>query len=85
MKKHALILLRGGVFSLGAVLAFAFTQPVNVQTVWGLDPIEGVVPVTLNSNEYNCDQASTQCLYFDQAMTQPIPNSRGQFNLQATK
>ncbi|KEO71992.1 hypothetical protein [Anditalea andensis] len=27
MKKHALILLRGGVFSLGAVLAFAFTQP----------------------------------------------------------
>ncbi|KEO71609.1 hypothetical protein [Anditalea andensis] len=79
MKKHALILLRGGVFSLGAVLAFAFTEPITQQTVWGEDPEIGVRQVTLGSGEYRCDQATVQCLYSDQAMQNPLPNSEGQF------
>ncbi|WP_143960201.1 hypothetical protein [Litoribacter populi] len=83
MKNSVKNLLRGGVFALGATFAFAFTQPMdNVQTVWGEDQINGVVPVTLNSNEYICDPGTIQCLYYDEAMEQPVPNSRGQFKLQ---
>lgn len=85
MKKSILILLRGGVFAMAAVAAFAFTQPMPQYTVvWGDDPTIGAVSVNLADENvtYTCDlQDPKDCLYEDQTLMTPIVNSpQGQFH-----
>ena len=69
MKKSVLNLLRGGVFALAAVAAFAFTQPIKVTTAYGAERIGGVVvdwhPVDIsNPQNYECDELiSVGCIY----------------------
>lgn len=82
MKTSVLNLLRGGVFALAAVAAFAFTQPLlTFDTAWGDDPELGPVQVTIgNTSQYTCDQAvQTNCLFEDSSLMTPIPNIEGRF------
>lgn len=85
MKLTTLNLLRGGVFSLAVVAAFAFTQPMPQYTmVWGEDPIIGAVQVNLEDENvtYECDlEDPKDCLYEDEGLTTPIDQSpQGQFH-----
>jgi hypothetical protein len=83
MKKSVLNLLRGGVFALAAVAAFAFTQPMpSFTTAWGDDPELGPVQVTIgNTSQYNCDEAvQTTCLFEDESLMNPIPSIVGRFD-----
>lgn len=74
MKLNSLNLLRGGVFSLAVVAAFAFTTPMN-STVYGttdngttwydatnLDPID----------DYDCVAAPEHCLYNSMDTDDPV-------------
>lgn len=70
MKKSVLNLLRGGVFALAAVAAFAFTQPLKVTTAYGAerDSSGDVIdwhPVNISNPEnYECDELVTVgCIY----------------------
>jgi len=83
MKISLMNLLRGGVFLLAVIAAFAFTQPMDTsQTYWGDDPIQGPVQVEFGSSEYSCDSnPSEQCLYHDEALTNPVAGSQGEFEL----
>ena len=85
MKLSVTNLLRGGVFSLALVAAFAFTQPMPHYTmVWGNDPVIGAVQVDLEDENvtYECDAADPKdCLYEDEQLTNPIDQSpQGQFH-----
>lgn len=76
MKKSVLNLLRGGVFVLAAVAAFAFTQPIKVTTAFGAErDANGVViqwhTVDLSNPEnYECDELQpVGCIYEQQSET----------------
>lgn len=70
MKLNTLNLLRGGVFSLAAVAAFAFTQPINPNTdQYAQDPDTGIwynlTGIAPGSNTYFCDEAPDQVCRVD--------------------
>ncbi|MGX7835871.1 hypothetical protein ACWKSR_12035, partial [Campylobacter fetus subsp. venerealis] len=84
MKLTTLNLLRGGVFSLAVVAAFAFTQPMPQYTmVWGYDSdLEDVFEVNIanDGTDYRCDSGvTTSCLYEDEELQQPIAGNPGSF------
>ncbi|WP_215222692.1 hypothetical protein [Echinicola shivajiensis] len=86
MKNSVLNLVKGGVFLLAMIAAFAFTTPMEeVETAWGIvNPITGETEeVTVGSNEYECDvEISETCLYQDEAATMPLPDyPEGRFSL----
>jgi len=83
MKKSVLNLLRGGVFALAAVSAFAFTQPLDVtQTYWGEDEEQGVVPVQIGTTDFDCDNTpNTECLFYDEQLMDAVPGHVGKFSL----
>lgn len=72
MKKSILNLLRGGVFALAAVAAFAFTQPLKVTTAFGAVRVDGIVvdwhPVDIsNPQNYVCDEeVIVGCIYAEE-------------------
>lgn len=79
MKRIAINLLRGGVFSLAMVAAFAFTQPTpQGQTYFGLDSNNNLVDVTdvVASGEYSCpENPDTHCLYQSNDINDPVPGA----------
>lgn len=91
MKLSVLNLLRGGVFSLAMVAAFAFTTPTPQYTmVWGYDSdLEDVFEVNIANEDidYRCDSGVTSaCLYEDEELQQPIVNSpEGSFKYLGTR
>ena len=84
MKLTTINLLRGGVFSLAVVAAFAFTQPMpSFTTAWGDDPVLGPKLVTITqTSTYTCDDdEQIPCLYEDEELMNPIPEGpEGQFS-----
>ena len=82
MKRITINLLRGGVFSLAVVAAFAFTTPMpSLTTAWGNDPDLGPREVTIgNPSQYTCEVSQVTCLYQDEELMNPVPNiPKGQF------
>ena len=84
MKKSVLNLLRGGVFALAAVAAFAFTTPTGNAPVYGT-PNGGITWVQVNDPNnpvnYRCDPGSEACTYEDQSMDHPIGTTNKKFKL----
>lgn len=72
------ILLRAGVFSLAAVFAFAFTQPIDPLTPkYGEDAQGRIYDLTgvnegTGANEYQCLASENTCTWADIDLTQPI-------------
>ncbi|MFC0261399.1 hypothetical protein [Fontibacter flavus] len=85
MKNYIKNILKGSLVMMAIVAAFAFTNPVpQLQTVWGYDEIsDEMVPVTLGSNEYDCNLSITEtCVYLDEQRQNPHPQSpNGKFEL----
>ena len=84
MKNSIKTLLRAGVFALAAVFAFAFTQPLDsTQTYYAWDDQrEEVVPVTIGSTQFNCDENITvDCLFQDPQLMNPVSEYEGKFEL----
>ncbi|WP_111672702.1 hypothetical protein [Algoriphagus litoralis] len=70
MQKSVLNLVRGGVFALAAVAAFAFTQPINPNTdQYAQDPDTGIwynlTGIAPGSNTYFCETASNKVCRVD--------------------
>ncbi|MEB2778722.1 hypothetical protein SYJ56_25665 [Algoriphagus sp. D3-2-R+10] len=82
MKVTTINLLRGGVFSLAVVAAFAFTQPTpEFQDYYGLDDNNILVDVTdvVATGEYSCpDNPGTHCLYLSNDIDDPAPGAMNQ-------
>ncbi|WP_192348843.1 hypothetical protein [Algoriphagus sp. Y33] len=79
MKISVLNLLRGGVFSLAVVAAFAFTQPLKVTTAYGAernddDEVIAWHQVDIsNPQNYECEtNPSLVCIYEEQDVTSPM-------------
>ena len=79
MKKSVLNLLRGGVFALAAVAAFAFTQPMKITTAYGaernsLNQVVAWHPVDIsNPQNYECESnPPLGCIYEEQDVTSPM-------------
>lgn len=84
MKKLVLNLLRGGVFSLAAIAAFAFTQPISTSQQFSTpDGGQTWVEVTnLEINEdYECVPGSEACTYSSPSMDNPIGPQNRKFQL----
>lgn len=74
MKLNSLNLLRGGVFSLAVVAAFAFTTPMN-STVYGTtdNGITWYDATNLSPvNDYRCEIGSENCLYNSMDINDPV-------------
>lgn len=84
MKKSVMNLLRGGVFALAAVAAFAFTTPRDNTPVYGT-PDGGKTWVVVNELEidedYECVPGSEACTYSAQSMSSPIGQTNKKFRL----
>lgn len=84
MKKSVLNLLRGGVFALAAVAAFAFTQPMPNTPIYATpDGGQNWVEVTnLEIDEdYECVPGSEACTYSSPSMEDPIGPQNRKFRL----
>ncbi len=84
MQKSVLNLVRGGVFALAAVAAFAFTQPIsNTQHFSTPDGGQTWVEVSnLEINEdYECVPGSEACTYSSPSMDNPIGPQNRKFRL----
>ncbi|WP_192348645.1 hypothetical protein [Algoriphagus sp. Y33] len=84
MKLNILNLLRGGVFSLAVVAAFAFTTPMNSSFYGTTDNGVTWYDVTnveegTNPDEYQCQNVSGQCLYSEADQGAPIMDATGRF------
>ncbi|MFD2035477.1 hypothetical protein ACFSKL_11785 [Belliella marina] len=77
MKNSVKNLLRGGVLMLAAVFAFAFTQPINQEMVWGQEtPNSEPIEVEFESGDYLCNLAIEEtCVYLDSSLETPHPQS----------
>ncbi|SNS74523.1 hypothetical protein SAMN06295967_12118 [Belliella buryatensis] len=69
MKTSVLNLVRGGVFVLAAVFAFAFTQPLSIMNGFGAerdangDIVQFHDISLLNPQDYDCIGTSEGCIY----------------------
>jgi len=75
MKNQAINLLRGGVFMLAAVAAFAFTQP-NPQGVLKAHLGNGSFQVIPEGTMFNCSLSSDVCTARFDENDQQIPGSQ---------
>ncbi|WP_339865352.1 hypothetical protein [uncultured Algoriphagus sp.] len=84
MKLNILNLLRGGVFSLAVVAAFAFTTPRGDAPAYGT-PDNGATWVLVDeleiNEDYECVPGSQACTYSSQSMSNPIGPTNKKFRL----
>ncbi|WP_192349409.1 hypothetical protein [Algoriphagus sp. Y33] len=84
MKLTTINLLRGGVFSLAVVAAFAFTQPKGNNPEYGT-PDNGETWYLLDElvpgEDYRCIPGSQSCTFSDSTMTSPNDSPVHQFIL----
>lgn len=73
MKSKFKILLRAGVFSLAAVFAFAFTQPMSSQGYATTDGGQTWIDLSDPSVNYECDFAPNEnCVYAEEDITSDV-------------
>ena len=84
MKLSVLNLLRGGVFSLAMVAAFAFTQPQNYSTTYAT-PNGGtswvIVDDLVIDEDYECVPGNEACTYSQPSMAHPIGDTDKKFRI----